>query len=88
MEGGGYERIPAEAENDAASVGRPDPAEARPSRVEVEARPSQLGRGPDPDEHPEDCPGKRKRYSYLDGIVIVSGGSRRVRGSAKEREIM
>ncbi|MHC2487495.1 hypothetical protein ACVII0_001287 [Sinorhizobium meliloti] len=75
--------VAAEPENDPGCMSGSDPSEARPGRVEIEARPSKLRRRPDADEHAEDRPEQCEPDADLDGIVVVARDARRVRGRPK-----
>jgi len=79
VERGGDKRIAAEPENDAGRVRRADAAEARPGRIEVEARPGELRGSPYADEHAEDRPEQCQPNADLDWIVIIARKPSRVR---------
>lgn len=71
VEGGGDQGISAEAEDDAAGVDRPQPAEARPGGVEGQLRPGQKRRNPNANEHGDDSPEHGEDNAHLGRIVIV-----------------
>jgi hypothetical protein len=79
VEGGGDQRVAAEAEDHAGRVRRAQASEGRPAGVEREVGPRQLCSRPNAHEHAEDRPGQRQGDPGLDRIVIVVGEAVRVR---------